>query len=514
MIPFREQLKNLWFDVKAMRSGYPANQYELGRYSDIYKRHAFAVGNHYDASNAGRLQDDWTTSANTPTNNYKRVWKTIIARAIKSFDNNPHTVALLNTLISNVVGTGLRPQPRVKHKNGEPYKELNKQLDDGWKRYNDQWDATGRMTHLEAQKMRFGEIFRTGTTLTNKVKAPKENFLSVQNQVVHVLRLDDSKDLLSPSFNDPNIKNTVFGINLNEYGKPVSYWINGQNTPVSADNMRHSYRQTMAEQYIGIPWITAALKYLWANENLIKDKLIASRIQSMIGLFVPDSMYNRMVSKDLNTDNEISMESGKIYHGKNATDLPQVIQADDSIKDVLEPLQRLLLHAIAMTLGISYQSITRDLVKTNMASGKINTNEDRKTYRHIQKWFLKELQPDWDEFVFRMFLENKIKGASIVDYLKDPWKFNQCQWQPTGFEYIDPAREAAADIDLKDNGMLPLKRFFGEHGQDWQDSVDQILIEKQYIQNKMKEMGIEEEEKSPEASEKRKKAVNDRDREE
>ena len=131
MIPFKQQIKNLWLDIKAMRQGYPANQYELGRYQELHGRldrqiaRAFS-GQHYDSGNVGRLQDDWTTLSDTPTQNFKQVWKTIIARSIKSFDNNPHTVALLNTLTSNVIGTGLRPQPRVKHKNGETYKELNK----------------------------------------------------------------------------------------------------------------------------------------------------------------------------------------------------------------------------------------------------------------------------------------------------------------------------------------------------------------------------------------------------
>jgi capsid protein len=141
-----------------------------------------------------------------------------------------------------------------------------------------------------------------------------------------------------------------------------------------------------------------------------------------------------------------------------------------------------------MTFGISYQSVTRDLTKVNMASGRINTNEDRKTYRRMQKWFAKEVcQPDWEEFVFRMFLEGKIAGYSLADYMKDPWYYNQVQWMPPGFDYIDPSREATAAIDLNQAKMRTLESHYSEQGLEWRDQVDQTAVEQAY----MKEKGVE-----------------------
>ena len=486
-LSFIQKLKQLRVDWKAMSAGYPGNEYEMGRYQELFghlkgQYQSFASGQHYDAANTGRLQDDWTTTASTPTQNFRPFWRQILARSIKSVDNNPHTLALLNALTSNIVGTGLRPLARVKFNDGKPIEGINKALNEGWKRYNDQWDATGRNTHLEAQKIRFGEIFKTGSTLTNKVAAPSGNYLSVQNLMVNILRLDDSKDMVGTNFNDPLIKNTLFGININANGAPISYWVNGIKNPISKDNIWHSYKQTAAEQYMGVPWVITALKYLWANEQLISDKLVASRIQAMVGLFVPNKVFNRLLSGNKNSDNQIEWKPGGIFYGDQG-DKPEVIQADDSIKEVLEPLQRLLLHAISMTLGISYQTVTRDLVKTNMASGRINTNEDRKTYAHIQRWFAKAVcQPDWNVFVKQMFAEGNIPGHTIVDYLKDPWKFSQAQWQGPGFDFIDPSKEATAAIDIVDNNMGTLQRWYAEkYGTDWRDELEQISEEKKLM---------------------------------
>lgn len=203
---------------------------------------------------------------------------------------------------------------------------------------------------------------------------------------------------------------------------------------------------------------------------------------------MPTPLMNRFLEKNLNSESQVELTPGKILYGQKGEE-PTIIQADDSIKDVLEPLQRLLLHAISMTLGISYQTVTRDLVKTNMASGRINTNEDRKTYQHLQRWFAKEIcQKDWNIFVKQMFAEGRIPGKSIVDYMKDPWKYNQCQWQGPGFDFIDPSKEATAAIDLVNARMSTLDRWYSEkYGTDWRDELKQISEEKAL----MKSLGID-----------------------
>lgn len=444
---------------------------------------------HYDAAGQGRLEDDWTTVTDTTSQNFKTSWRILIARASASRDNNPNTQAINNTLLSNVIGNGLRPMARVKDNQGKLVEGVNKILNEGWKRYNDEWDAMGRNTHLELQSTRFSEVIHTGSTITNLRPSEKGNFLSISNQVINVLRLDDSRDLLSTSLDDPRVKNTLFGININDNGKAVSFNIKGIDRPVSADVMRLDFRTILAEQYIGMPWLLAALKYLWANERLIKDKLVASRIQAMISLFVPNSLMNKLISGQKNADNQIEWQPGKLFYGEKG-EAPEVIQADDSVKDVLEPLQRLLLHGISMTQGLSYQTVTRDLVRTNMASARINVNEDRKVYRKLQKWCSKSVcQPDWNVFVRYMFLEGKIPGKSIIDYNKDKWKYNQVQWIPSGFDFIDPSKEATAAIELINNNQMTYEQWYGERGMDWKDAFEQIADEKKL----MKKLDIEKE---------------------
>jgi len=442
-------------------------------------------GRHYDAGEKNRLTNDWRTQYGSPSQNFKQSWRDIIARSVDSFDNNPNTQALKNTLLNNVIGSGMRPIARVRDGNNKLIDGINKQLDEGWKRYNETWDAGKRMDQQSSQAVRFHEILRTGTVMTHPVLTRrKDSYLALQNQVFNVLRLDSGHDSMTPDFNMPEVETTVFGINLDKYGAAVSYWLEGAKDPIR--ELMFSFKQDVAEQYIGTPPLIAALKFLWFNETLTMDKVVASRIQSMINIFVPNATANSLTYKNQNADNETEITQGKYLSGKVGEE-PKIIQADDSIKDVLIPLQKLLMHAITMTMGVSYQSVTRDLEKVNMASGRINTNEDRKSYRALQNFVIKKINaPDWNIFVRQMFIEGKIAGKTILDYEKDPYKYSQHAWLPNGFDLIDPAKESLAAIELINNNMLTLEEWYGDRGQDYKDKLQQRAKE----QNEMKELGL------------------------
>ncbi len=496
-ISFGTQLGLLWRDFKAMRSGLPANTYEIGKFQELYgslSTHIKHMFSHYDGANTGRLGNDWPTTVQTPTQNLRQDRKTTIARSIRAIDNDPHARGLMNVLTANVVGPGLRPYPRIKFRDGSSKTGINKILMDGWKRYNDEFDAGKRMTQADSQKVRFGEIFKTGSSIINITKSNyKRGFLGITNQIMNVLRLDESHDTYYDSdfSQTPSQGTTIFGINMDKYSAPLSYWIQGNDSPISAEFMRVDFTQEMAEQFIGIPWMITALKYLWSNEQLISDKIISSRIQSMISLYLPQSIMDSLVKGSaINSDDQVNWQPGSIMHGPDNV-VPKVIQADDSVKDVLNPLQKLLLHAISMTKGVSYQGLTSDLDKVNMASGRINTNRDNLTYFILQKEFKKVVcQKDWNTFVYRMFLENKIPGRTITDYLKDPWMYNECQWRPHKGGMIDPYKESLAAKEQRQNYLVSLDEWYSDKGEEWTDHLDQIVDEAKYLKDKLNKEGM------------------------
>jgi len=439
---------------------------------------------HYDSASTDRLHGDWSTNYGTHYDNLRDSWKTIVARAIKAIDNYPHAAGLQTSILGNVIGTGIRPRPNVQTKDGKSVEGVNKALEEGWKRYNDQWDAKQGASFVGKQRLMLSEIMKTGTCLTNKVRAPRENYLGVQSQVVHLLRLDDSHDRDDISLEE-GLKGsqTVFGVNIDENGAPVSYWIQGVKRPVSATVMHASYREDSSEQYLGNSWYTQALKFLWGNEQLMKDTIVASRIQNMVMLLVPNAIAGNLIRNNRNTNDNVEWEPGKVWQYDPKSGKPEVISTSQNVKDVLNPLQKLMLQGIGASMGHSYQTFTRDTGDMSFSSMRGNTIEDRRIYRVIQAFFIETcLQWEWDYFVGRMFLEGHMGSAGMNDYMRDPWHYNRAMWRTDGWDWVDPLKDANANIALVNNRMLSLERFYAErYGADWREELRQISDEEEEL---------------------------------
>jgi capsid protein len=84
-------------------------------------------------------------------------------------------------------------------------------------------------------------------------------------------------------------------------------------------------------------------------------------------------------------------------------------------------------------------------------------------------------------------MAGKMAPLTYADYLADPWKWTQCFWQPPGWDWVDPLKDAKAAIELHKMNMLSLKDHYGSKGKNWEREVAQIAIERE----RLKEIGLE-----------------------
>lgn len=151
---------------------------------------------YYDGASTSRMRTDWGQTTDTPYSNLSGDLKRLIARARESADNNGLSQNIDNVYCSNVIKTGIKPEPVVMELDGEtPAEAINKLLLDGWVRYNDQWDRSGYGTYYEWQGIALRTIINSGSILRNKVESRKGDYLPYANQMIEPDRLDWSHDL-------------------------------------------------------------------------------------------------------------------------------------------------------------------------------------------------------------------------------------------------------------------------------------------------------------------------------
>jgi len=203
---------------------------------------------YFDAASKNRLTSDWKTVTDTPYNDIRSDLQAMIARSRSSADNNGLSTDLDETFVVNVIGErGLKPVPMVMENAEDENEAANRILAEGWKRYNDQWDRTGKSSYYENQRLMLRTLINSGSILVNRVPSRQGDFLPVANQIIEPDRLDWSRDTFYATATLKTSPNTQFGIEHDEYGVPQRFWVNGIKNPISADAMDIRFRRRRPE---------------------------------------------------------------------------------------------------------------------------------------------------------------------------------------------------------------------------------------------------------------------------
>ena len=430
-----------------------------------------------------RIRNDWTTQIKSMTSLIDMEWRTLVARCELASRTSAYAKSARNIMLDHIIGSGLRPFGAVKNREGELL-DINYDLQEGWNRFNDEAIRTGnnkRITVYNSQRLALGTIIDTGALLTNIVNSRKDSLLPFSIQLLKPTRLDWSHDTFT-NINDKSIGNAkvVHGIKLNDYGEATGYYIDGYDNPISADKMDLFFYQFECEQYMGLPWYTPVLPFMWDLDQLLQDRILASRLVERIGLWIKNTSKKPLQQAQDADDNTIEWENGRILTTK---DKPEVVQSGDRVSETFAPLVRLYLHGIGAGLGFSYVLLTRDLDKVNFASTRFNKIADNRFFRSLYKWIAESYcRSCWELYVKNMFLAGKIKGGyTASQYLNNPWHYHQCYWLPEGEDWVDPLKDAQALLVAYKSGWMTLQDICALKGKDWKSIVKQRKIEKNFL---------------------------------
>jgi capsid protein len=454
---------------------------------------------YYPGADVDRHRSDWLTKICTSTSLLRKSFSTLAARSEYAYRTDPYAKRGIDILKTFIVGSGLRPFPSVKFVGSdEPVEGLNDILAKDWERFNDQGMRVGsqQITMYEAQGIEFNTMAVLGSWLRQTVKSKPGSMLPYSFSIIKPYRLDFSHDnFYDDVFYAKMIQAgeplTVLGQQMNKNGEPTGFWIQGEDKPRSCDFMSIHYKSLEAEQYLGIPWLTTALGHIWDLQQLFEDKMTQSRILTRMGVWEKKENKDAIASllgTDTTDSNEQSVPFDKamIYY---ADVKPEAIQFDDSIAASFGPLVRMVLHAIAVAAGCSYQLLSSDLEGANFAGGRLNLITDNKMFRGLYKHFYKcSCQTAWNKFIDWEFLTGRVPGISYGQYLKDPWYYQQCFWLPEGESWVDPLKDAQAQKLLYMTGQMTLQELCANQGKDWKSVAKQRAKEKEYL----KSLGLDE----------------------
>lgn len=447
----------------------------------------------YRAAESSRNAGKWLGGDGSADTEILRDLPTLRNRSRELLRDDSIAKGVWKTFVTNVIGTGLRPQANTddEEKNARIEAVFNE-------RKNQLFPAEGT-DFGSSQRLIFGKVLEDGDHFVKASKTSEDEplwFESIEGD-----RCRWAPGLLSDKGNE--IRD---GVEKDAFKRPVAYWISkapmndavsmgavanavqaaspSSFDRVSKDFCRHLKFQDRSGQTRGVPMFHAVMQDLRDLDLLLVAALKRTQIGACLAAFIKsDSDLNDILgetAKECGFKLEQEIEPGMIFKLAPGEDITTLIP--NFPVPELVPFVIMIARKIGTALGISWQIVLKDFSQANYSSARTDLLESRATFLVMQDWFKENfLQPVWNWVMEDARLRGDPRLADVDDV-----ELQQVIWIPNGWRWIDPVKEAQATQLQLQLGLTTLRDECAALGRDFGETLKQIARE----QKALKEAGV------------------------
>jgi len=436
----------------------------------------------FQGATKGRRGANWGDYAeddpNLPIN---MALRTLRNRSRALYNNNPYARKAINTISLNVVGKGIRPAPKGDSANeSEGIKTI-------WRNWANSkaCDFNGRNHFYSLQLQAMRTMALSGEALIVR-RRNGSNQIPFQLQVLEGDHLDANKnsvDVLSLTGGAQSGGYTVHGVEFDEDGRRVAYWIydrppsssvskslNSKRIP--AEDVIHLFEETRPGQVRGVPFLAASLLRLRDFDDYEDAQLMRQKVAACFSVFVTQDQSPTGLSA---TDTEAleRVEPGII---ERLSPGEQVSFASPPPAEGYDEYTRRVLQGISAGVGASYESVTGDLSGVNFSSGRMGWLE---AWKQAEHWQHNVFIPIFCQSVWEWFNEALQQAGLSASFI-------EAEWTPQGRYMIDPAKEIKGITAGISSGLNSWSNAVREQGHD----PETLLQQMQEDREKMEGAGV------------------------
>ena len=432
----------------------------------------------YEGGSHSRRMAGKGTLVSGPNAPIERSLQTLQARSHNAVRNNAYARGAKEAYVSNLVGTGIKPQWG------------DERIQALWDRWVRECDADGVDDFYGLQSLAAGAQFEAGEALARFRFRRVSDGLSVplQVQLIEAEHLDPS---YSRTWDGRLIK---MGIEFNAIGQRAAYHLwrfhphenltadLNQRIPVPAENVVHMFRRTRPGQLRGVPELTSVIVRLYEIDEMQDATLARQKLAQLFGAFVrrktthdPEDdgpNFGTLVTMPGEAESEPLSEftPGGIHYLEDDEEVSFSTPPDIG-SNYTEWLRSELL-AVAKGSGITYEQLTGDLKGVNYSSIRAGLLEFRRRAEALQAQLLVH---QWCRRIAAKWLDvAATSGAlSIPGYWAKRDQLLAIDWIAPKWAWVDPLKEVTADLMEVRAGFSPRSEKAGERG--W--SLEQLDTE-------------------------------------
>jgi len=414
----------------------------------------------YEGASVGRRMASWGTSLSGVNTSLSYNLSTLRSRSRELIRNNPLADGGIDDYVACVIGTGISPRWEIEDRN------IKNELLDLWNQWVEEADVYGRLSFYGLQSLVLRGLMDAGESLIRFVRRYDNKGLSVplQLQVLEADHLDETYEAVMENGNVVRM-----GIEIDDYGVPVAYWLYEEHPHEHFFNMKnigrkripaseiiHVFKPLRAGQMRGRPWMSSVLLKLHDLDQYDDAELVRKKGAAMFGGFIyedapqsSDAVFGRMgelgstTGTDSGYDEIVALEPGTFPK------LPKGLKVEFSkpvdVGANYDSWMKKQLRDIAKGMRLTYEQLTGDLSDVNFSSIRAGINDLKRRVTQLQHeiivyQFCRRVVNEWLNVVF---LTKKLPYA---DYFRNPRKYRNVNWYADGWPSVNPEVDAAANL--------------------------------------------------------------------
>jgi lambda family phage portal protein len=426
-------------------------------------RHETVALRRYDAAKTDRLNEArWTEAGDQHLNSDLTIdLDTLRQRILVEIENNPFLEGVVQTHVTDVVGDR-GPSLQVISEN----EKFNAALEAGWKAWWRRPDYNGQYSGVDLLDLAVRQLWTCGSWLWQKLTADTRLPVKLRLLEIHPRRM-------SSPYGANNQDNIVLGVERNETGRPIAYYVRealpgelnaiagfSLNTRrIDARNAIHRFRRIEANQVDGVPWLAPSLQIAADVRDFDTQVLDAARAAAD-NMILLHSNHEDAPFFEVNESTE--------YQRRQIRTLPpgwdaKQMKSEQPTTNYVD-YRRERHREIGRPVGMPGMLVRLDSSQHNFSSARFDAKQYVRGLRKLQTWMD---DGTLDELLDEVRLELELPPEEYVA---------EWTWPLPEFSG-DPGRDANADDTRLKNLSATLREILGNRGKDFQSHVEQLKRE-------------------------------------
>ena len=384
--------------------------------------------------------------------------------------NNAVAAGVCERLADNIVGPeGIMPQAKTTDN------DWNDAAEQYWREWCKKCDFRGMFSMRELQRLSVQSRLHSGEML----------FVLTSNGQLQAIEPDR---VATPNDKQKD-EDVIDGIRIAN-GRRAEYYVCNRDRNgyvdtktaqgVDARNVVQLFRPIRIYQLRGIPDFSPVINTLSDHGDLTEAILGSARLNAKRSAFVTTdvSMKQAVGPRNVTARND---DVGQIYegfsdgiltyYGKPGQDV-KLLSSDSPGSNYIAH-NEFLLKLIGAALSIPYQFLMLDFSSGSFGSNRAALMQTYRTFENWQSWMVDSfLQRVWNWRIAKAIKDGELDPAPIDERGYSQWY--RVVWTPPEYSWIDPQKEAAANLAEFKLGTSSITSFARKRGRDGED----VLAEK------------------------------------